>query len=216
MNLLGIYNRIVGNVYGDTAPPASIPQRLKGRDGIISMVMRKTQEERNYWFMKREYQIPIVAGTKTYAFPADVKELIAARYVLEDGGIVQALSLRTGERYRMPDKEADYPRLYDIEGGALILASSPLQDSVLFVNCWAYLPKPPDNTDAWDAHSDALTEFGSDVIINSASVEMAKLVHDFPMANFYLSETKRELDKLGRHNFSKIKPAPFGIEYNDF
>jgi hypothetical protein len=212
MNLSNIYKRIIANVYGDTAPPESMSPRLKGSYGIIASVMRGMQEDRNYWFMKKEFSIDVVAGQKHYDFPADVKEIIIARY--EGKEII--LQLRTGERYLFRDAEADYPRYYDIEGGVFILAETPLKDSTIYVNCYAYLPPPPQDEQSFNSYSDALTEYGAMAIIATTTVEVAKITYDFQMANFYRNEAGIELNKLQRHNFSKMKPAPFGSGYNDF
>ena len=210
-----IYNKVCQKVWG-SSPPPTIASALTGQNGIISDIHRKIQQNYNYWFMQAYATIVMIDGTQAYNLPSEFKEIINCLYKIDGQenftDPLTPLGLGQGQ-LEWKDEETEYPTLYEIVNGAIVLYPRPSEARTLHVNYWQFLRRPTDAE--FTTYEDALSQFGYEVMINLSVVEIADILKEFDLSQRFDSKALEALDLLKTEDRSRRQNHIAEILYQD-
>lgn len=175
MDLQAIYNRVCWNVFGDSTPVVSIATYLQGANGAIARAHYDIMGDWPYWFMETETTQAITAPTAAYNLPARFKQEISLRLLNATTGKFNKPLSRLGRGvsysdYLDPADTVEYPKVYEIWNGQIVLKPIPSVNSTLYLRYYQYLAGLVNLTD-----HDALTDnpHGAEAIISRVIMDMA-------------------------------------------
>lgn len=175
MTLQEIYNRVVWYVYGDSTPPASVATYLQGANGAIARAHYEIMSGWNYWFMEEETTQAITSGTSAYNLPARFKKEIALRLYDLTNLVYKNPLTRIGRgdayyKYLYDADSTEYPTVYEIWDGQIVLKPEPSTNSTLYIRYYQYLTGLVNLAD-----HDALTDnqHGAEAIISRVVMDFA-------------------------------------------
>jgi len=116
------------------------------------------------------------------------------------------------------DNTAEYPYYYEITKDVLTLYPKP-EDSnrVLHLLYWQFLDRPTSSDfESTATTTDDLLTYGSDAVVNLACAEMAEILKEYDMAQYYEKRSGQALDLLKNEDRRRRQSPHYFVHYAEF
>lgn len=217
-----IIDRIIFEAYGDTVPPVSVRDFLRGVDGKIGDVRKQIQEDTDYWFMESLDTINLVNAQAAYDLDADIKKEITLWYQDENNSRFPLSKVLPGQLETQQIASSEYPKWYYIDWNPTTnvrrvnLFPTPIITApatrTLYMKCYRYLAPLSDDEVTFDATEDIMSIEAPWLLIYATAADLLQSHEEYDrmqalqqMAGDQLARLSNKMHMMASANYPKTQ-----------